>query len=448
MVDDPTTVLRRPSQHGRELGAGATIGVWTIVRPLGGGGFGSVYEVRHRETGQTSALKILHAHFVASAEMLARFDREIEVLRRLEHRNIVRLVDAGFSDDGRPYLCMELLEGEELGHVIERMGSLPPVFALQVFAPLCDAVGAAHELGIIHRDIKASNVIVCRPVHGEELGRVVLLDFGIAKLSDALLPELTASHQSLGTPSCMAPEQIHGLRVDARTDIYALGGLLFHMLTGRMPFQDSSATMTQYLHLHARRPRASTIASVSQRLDDVIVRAMAIEPSARLPDPQSLLAAVRAAMRESTVHRAVGEIDCGAILVTVEDRNAGSVLDENLLDDLEAVLPIAERFLGNLSFTLAVDLGSSALFVTSAGTPQEHVEAALAVWEKLERRRSFDPRVRVGLCVQHGVASVVGNEVQAGPLLRPATWDIPDEIEGVWVTSAIDPAAPGGKRLR
>src|SRR5204862_7759213 len=115
------------------------------------------------------------------------------------------------------------------------------------------ALATAHELGGIHRDVRAANIVACGPYTDTSFGRIVLLDFGIAKLMDAFAPELTASHQSLGTPTTMAPEQIEGRAIDARTDVYGLGVLLFYMVTGRVPFVDESPKMTQYLHLNARR---------------------------------------------------------------------------------------------------------------------------------------------------------------------------------------------------
>ncbi len=436
MSDDRTRDLggqqRRQARDDRDLAVGDRIGEWMIHGTLGGGGFGTVYEVHHAQRDQRAALKLLHAQFVSSGEMLARFEREIDVLRRLKHPNIVTLVEAGVSGDGRPYLCMELLEGEELSTLLERGGPLAPLQALAVFEPLCEALAVAHELNIIHRDIKASNVMVAP-------GRVVLLDFGIAKLSDTLAPELTASRQSLGTPSCMAPEQIHGSRVDARTDVYALGGLLFHMLTGRLPFQDSSATMTQYLHLHARRPSVSAIVPVSRRLDDVITRAMAIEPGDRFNDPRSLLAAARAAVRESMIAPVPPrEVPCVAILVSVGDRSHGTSLDTALLDDLEAVLPTAERLLVAQGFQLAVDLGTSALFVAPAATIADPVDVASKVLDQLAIRPRRDARVRIGIGVHRGEASYLALEVQPCALLRPSTWNLPDPIEGLWITGKLD----------
>jgi eukaryotic-like serine/threonine-protein kinase len=428
----------------RRLSPGEMVGDWIVARTLGGGGFGAVYEARHAETGQRIALKVLHAHLVASSEMVARFHREATVIGRLRHPSIVELVAVGVSADGRPYLAMELLDGEDLADVIRRGGPMSGQMALAVLEPVCSALATAHELGVVHRDVKASNVMVCRGAGGRR--RVVLLDFGIAKLSDALSADLTASHQSLGTPSCMAPEQVHGRTVDARTDVYALGTLAYFLLTGHMPFEDASLTMTQYLHLHARRPRVSHAAPVPERVDDVVARAMAIEPAERFSDPLSLLAALRAALRDSAPFTAVEVADAAAILVSVRDVGGG--LDEALVTDLESVLPAAERALAAAGFSLALDLGSSAVFAHHGCDGHHAIATAIAVWEELAHRRQRDPRVRIGICVHRAQATFQGAEVRSGTLLRPASWGLPDELDGVWATSAIAEGATGATRLR
>jgi eukaryotic-like serine/threonine-protein kinase len=439
-----TRRLGESDRESRPLGPGEPVGDWIVVRALGGGGFGAVYEVRHRTTDQRAALKLLHAHLVKAPAIVARFDREATAIGRLRHPNVVELIAAGLSDDGRPYFCMELLDGEDLAAAIERSGPLSAAAALAILEPLCAALAAAHELGIIHRDVKASNVMVCRPPAGQR-SRIVLLDFGIAKLSDAFV-ELTASHQSLGTPSCMAPEQVHGRPVDARTDVYGLGTLAFFLLTGQMPFWDSSLTMTQYLHLHARRPRVSVAAPVSARIDDVVARAMAIDPAERFSDPLSMLAALRAALRDTEAIAAVEVTDAAAILVTV--RETSGTLDEAVLGDLESVLPAAERALAAAGFALALDLGSSAVFARHPCSADDAVATAIAVWDQLAQRPHRDARVRIGLCVHRASATFHGTEIRAGTLLRPASWGIPDEIEGVWATSAIVEEGSHGTRLR
>lgn len=447
MVDERTRRLGAPDaeREPRRLQPGDQIDDWIVVRALGGGGFGAVYEAHHRTTGRRTALKLLHAHLVASPEMVARFHREATVIDRVRHPNIVALVAVGVSADGRPYLCMELLDGEDLAALIRRTGPMSAPQALAVLEPVCAALAAAHELGVVHRDVKASNVMVCHAAGGSR-GRIVLLDFGIAKLSDALAGDLTASHQALGTPACMAPEQVRGRAVDARADVYALGTLAFFLLTGRMPFEDPSLTMTQYLHLHARRPRVSLSAPVPPRLDDVVARAMAIQPAERFSDPLSLLAALRAALRDTAPIAAVEVADAAAILVTVRD--AGGGLDEALLTDLEAVLPAAERALSTAGFALALDLGSSAVFAHHGCDAHHAVATALAVWDQLAQRRHRDPRVRIGICVHRAPATFHGAEIRSGTLLRPASWGIPDELDGVWASAAITPGATNPTRLR
>jgi serine/threonine-protein kinase len=446
MVDQRTRRLARPDASDRDRGSrepapGEPVDDWIIVRAIGDGGFGAVYEARHRATGQRVALKLLHAHLVAAPEIVARFHREATVIDRLRHPGIVELIAVGVAA-GRPYLCMELLDGEDLAALVRRAGPMSGPQALAVLDPVCAALAAAHELGVIHRDVKASNVMVCRGAGGAR--RVVLLDFGIAKLSDALAGELTASHQSLGTPSCMAPEQVHGRAVDARCDVYGLGTLAYFLLTGHMPFEDPSLTMTQYLHLHARRPRVSAAAPVPPRVDDVVARAMAIEPAERFSDPLSLLAAFRAALRDTAPIAAVEVDDAAAILVTVRD--AGGGLDEALLTDLEAVLPAAERALAAAGFALALDLGASAVFAHPACDADRAVATAIAVWDELARRRHRDPRVRVAICVHRAPAAFHGTEIRSGSLLQPASWGIPDDLDGVWATAAVTGAAP--TRLR
>jgi eukaryotic-like serine/threonine-protein kinase len=427
-VDDDHVPTRRVRSDvlAERYEPGARVGSWIIGGKLGGGGFGAVYEALHYATRQPAALKILHAHLIGS-EMTARFEREVQVLRRLRHPNVVEIVDAGSDDAGRPYLCMERLRGQDLGTLLQNRHHFAPEAVHQILDPLCDAIAAAHDLGIIHRDLKASNVFIC------EDARVVLLDFGIAKLVDAIAPELTASHESLGTPGSMAPEQIQSQSVDARTDVYALGGLLFHLLVGKLPFQDPSDTMTQYLHLHARRPLASSLVQVSSAVDDVITRAMAIEPGHRFADIRTFAATARSALRESS-RPAPQTRDYAAIYVAIRDVSSGE-LDEALLADLEAVLPAAERALAERGFSLALDLGTSALFIAPeasgvASSTAAEVSAALA------HRTGRDPRVRVGIAVHRGMATVNGARIEPCALLRAETWGMPDVLDGVWVSPA------------
>jgi serine/threonine-protein kinase len=453
MADKGTDVIDRAAVRAldaaasRELRAGEAIRDWAIESKLADGGFGTVYVARHRRSGDRAALKLLHRHLVAAMDVVARFDREVEVIRRLAHPNIVRLVDAGVADDGRPYLCTELLDGDDLHRMLARRGKLSPTDLLAVLDPICEAVAYANDAGVIHRDIKASNAIACRTADGE-LGRVVLVDFGIAKLLDSFATELTLTAMPVGTPTCMAPEQIHGTRVDARTDVYALGVLMFHLLTGERAFYDPSPTMTQYLHLHAKRPRASELVPMPSRLDDIIIRAMAIDPASRYATARELLADARAAVRASAFYPTFQDTEAAAIMATVTARGGAAVngsFDAALLADLEAAMPELERVLGASGFQLTVDLGSTALFAARV-SGDAAVSAAVAAWHQL-RLTPRHPRLQIGLCVHAGDLIYAGGELQPSPLLRPATWGVAEAAEGVWITHAIDAAARGGKRV-
>jgi hypothetical protein len=222
--------------------------------------------------------------------------------------------------------------------------------------------------------------------------------------------------------------------------------LLYHMITGRIPFDDPSPTMMQYLHSHARRPRPSAIAPTLMPFDDVIVRAMALEPGQRYADARSMLDAARSALHGSSAMPARSIADAVAILVSVRDRDASSALDDALLLDLEVVLPVAERILIARGFALAGDFGSSALFVTrDAGV--DPIAAARAIWADLERGPSRNPRVQIGVCVHRGPVLFDGSEARSGPLLQPATWPCSDSVDGVWVTAAIDASVATATRI-
>jgi serine/threonine-protein kinase len=277
-----------------DLPVGTRIGDWTLGEALGTGGFASL----HRATdpgGRAAAIKVLHAEHATTTAAAARFLREVAIIRRIAHPNLVEIYDAGQLADGRPYYAMELLHGMDLAEHLATQGRLAPGPALAVLEPLCSALSAAHELGVVHRDLKAANVFLDRSSGAE---RVVLLDFGIAKLPEAA--DLTASRQILGSPASMAPEQLRGAPVDLRTDVYGLGALAYHMLTGQLPFDDASVTVIQYLHQYASRPAPSSLARVPAALDELVTRAMSVEPADRPASALAFAAAFRAALATPT----------------------------------------------------------------------------------------------------------------------------------------------------
>lgn len=255
---------------------------------VGEGGFGQVWHAT-AEAGDVVAIKILHLELVRSTDAMRRFERELEAIQRLRHPNVVRALDHGELADGRPYLVLEYVEGPSLRDVIHDRGMLPPHEMLAILAPLCEALAVAHDAGLVHRDVKASNVILA-----DGGARPVLLDFGLVKLIDDAGPGLTSSRSMLGTPAAMAPEQLRGGAVDARTDVYALGLVAFHMLTGQPAFGGGPGVVQSYLQVHAPRPRPSSKVDLDPAIDEPIMRALMPEPSARFADARDFAAALRA----------------------------------------------------------------------------------------------------------------------------------------------------------
>ena len=221
-------------------------GKYELVRLVGKGGMGSVFEVRHLRIGRRLALKTLHASYTENSEMVARFVREAQAAAAIGSQHIVEVTDAGETEDGTPFLVMEYLEGKDLSTVLDESGKLDIDRAVSFVLQLCVGLAAAHSQGIIHRDLKPSNLVVVRRPDGSEWIKV--LDFGVAKVRESLppsspekTPDLTQSSATLGTPYYMAPEQAWGSKnATTHSDIYAAGVILFDVHFPR-PAASSSA---------------------------------------------------------------------------------------------------------------------------------------------------------------------------------------------------------------
>ncbi len=438
-AQSPTMPLGPGRAGGGSEAVSGAVGEWRIEGKIAEGGFGTVYAVTHVTSGAPGALKLLHPHLVDSEATVARLLREAEVLARLRHPNVVELLAAGV-DGGRPFIVMERLVGVDLGSELALRGRVAPADALALIEPVCAALALAHEHGIIHRDVKASNVFLCAGTPR----RVVLLDFGIARVAGAT--DLTMSRQVVGTPASMAPEQIQGGAVDERCDVYGLGVLTYHLLVGRMPFEESSLTMAEYLHLHARRPRVSASAPVAGELDEVVARAMAIDPAARHPGPLAYLAALRGAIVAEAARPARAGAVPGILVAAVARPEQ---LDERGLDDLEELVPAASRALAAHDFRLALDLGDAALFVPArAGTDGATAcAAACAAFDLVAARPGAVPGVTVAMAVHLDMLELAGDHILGGALADPARWPVAAERPGV-VASAAALDAPGSRVLR
>ncbi|MBX3160153.1 MAG: serine/threonine protein kinase [Deltaproteobacteria bacterium] len=282
-----------------------------LDRLIGEGGFGQVWHAHRVTDRSTVAIKVLHLELVRSIDALTRFQRELDATERLEHPNVVRALGHGTLDDGRPFLVLEYIEGPSLREVIQERGAIPPAEMLEILGPLCHALGVAHAAGLVHRDVKASNVILAR---GGDRPRPVLLDFGLVKLLDQVGPNLTSSRSMLGTPAAMAPEQMRGQPVDARTDVYALGLLVYHMLTGQPAFGGAPGVVQSYLQVHGPRPRPSAKVDIDPAIDAPVAKALAPEPDQRFPTAPAFLEALRAVISPA----ASGGIPVAVVALYVE----------------------------------------------------------------------------------------------------------------------------------
>ncbi|HEX8794762.1 MAG TPA: serine/threonine-protein kinase, partial [Polyangiaceae bacterium] len=254
-------------------------GRFRVEREVGRGGVGIVYRAHDDMSGQPVALKIIALPGVDAGEE-ARFRREGRILAGLHHANIVRVVAFGQLEEGQPYVAMEWLEGEDLAQRQKR-APLELSKSLRIAADVCDALAAAHAAGVVHRDVKPSNVILVGSAPGQPGPYLVkLVDFGVAAAEDA---KLTRTGAIVGTPAYMAPEQARGDgEIDARADLYALGATLFEMITGRPPHVGPTPIAILARLVTTPAPRlAEVFVDAPARLDDLMARLLSTAPNER-----------------------------------------------------------------------------------------------------------------------------------------------------------------------
>jgi serine/threonine-protein kinase len=267
-------MIDEPPMTG-DLLPGAMVGEYRVDKKIGEGGMGSVYSATHPMIGKRAAIKVISTALGTDASAVARFVQEARSVNQIGHPNIVDVFAFGELPDGRNYFVMEYLQGESLAERVQRV-AMPLGEAIEILDQIADALEAAHEKQIVHRDLKPDNVYLAAVRGGRTL--VKLLDFGIAKLAVADGPgsggvQKTRTGMMMGTPGYLSPEQARGKNVDHRTDVYALGCMVFEVVTGRLPFVADNAMDIVLMHMTAQAPKASEIwPEIPPQLDQCISR--------------------------------------------------------------------------------------------------------------------------------------------------------------------------------
>jgi eukaryotic-like serine/threonine-protein kinase len=320
------------------LPAGTEIGSYRLQAAMFEGGFSTVYRAVHLPTGKTVAMKVLRPHLVASSLAIERFWREAEAVNRISHPGIVELFECGEVAPGRPFIVMEWLDGRDLGAELRARGRFSALETVAIIEQIGSALDAAHRAGVIHRDLKAENVVV---IPEGSWFRVKLLDFGIAKLLDDLADPhsgLTQSGIMLGTPATMAPEQFRGKTAGERTDVYAIGILLYQLLVGKLPFVAANSIELEEMHLHAAPPRASDHVAIPAALEAVMLRCLEKEPARRYASVETVLADLRRSVQSSRREQPA-QANRSAIGIYVEIRPVQDGADgEETFDAMEHAL--------------------------------------------------------------------------------------------------------------
>jgi serine/threonine-protein kinase len=268
--------------------SGAHVGSYVLCRELGKGAMATVYEARHVQLGKRVALKSMHPHLAADATSAARFLREGKAAAQIHHPHVVDVFDVG-THEGVPFLVMELLDGADLAAMLHERGTLRLRELVDVMIPVLSAVQAAHAVGVIHRDVKPSNVVLAKRDDGTV--SPTILDFGISKVQNEVIErDLTASEVLLGTVHYMSPEQTRGGRnASALSDQYALGVMLYECATGVKPFSGNTPYALMHAIVSARVTAPSALGpELPRAFDDIVLRAMHRDPSKRFASVREL----------------------------------------------------------------------------------------------------------------------------------------------------------------
>jgi eukaryotic-like serine/threonine-protein kinase len=293
-VPTPLTVTTLAADVSQDIGTDRRVarvvgGRYQITGLIASGGMGEVFQAHDRVLDRTVALKVLRAGLGSDADFVERFRKEATIAGRLSHPNIVQVYDFGQSDDGSAYMAMELVEGQNLREVLTASGRLRPTVAARIATQVCGALEAARKAGLVHRDIKPENILLTAD------GQVKVADFGLSRTMAE--SRATQAGVLLGTAHYVAPEQVEGKESDHRADLFALGVVLFEMLTGQTPFTGDTPLIVAYQRVREDVPKPSgRIAGVPPALDEIVRRATARDPSNRYASASEMGEALRVAV--------------------------------------------------------------------------------------------------------------------------------------------------------
>jgi serine/threonine protein kinase/tetratricopeptide (TPR) repeat protein len=273
-------------------------GRYRVLELIGSGGMGTVYKALDLELEEIVALKTLRRELMDAPGALERFRREVKLARKVTHRSIARVFDTG-EHEREKFLTMEYVHGRSLGSLLDERGALTPAEAVTIGGAIAEGLAAAHAAGVVHRDLKPDNVLL------EDGGRVVLTDFGVARAIAATDARATSAGGIVGTPAYMAPEQVDGSEVDGRTDLYALGVVLFEMLSGALPFDgETPLSLAAARLVRAPKDLGAMRPDLPSRLVDVVRRAMARSPVDRFATAEALGGALASSVTTTSLVRA------------------------------------------------------------------------------------------------------------------------------------------------
>ncbi len=344
-------------------------GRYHIQELLGEGGMGIVYRAVHTTLGKPLAIKVLRPEVSRNEEILARFRQEAQSASAIGNQHIIDISDFGVLPDGSTYFVMEFLSGQSLTDALGQ-GKLPPERSINIAKQLCNALGAAHDIGVVHRDLKPDNVQLVE--RGGDKDFVKVLDFGIAKVGGAS-SKLTQAGQVFGTPHYMSPEQCAGTSVDHRTDVYALGVILYEMATGTVPFDADNlmGILTKHLYENPLPPREfDPPAGVPPALEAVIMKALSKKPDMRYQSMSELASDLDMAASGATPKAVIEAVDRGsASPAALQAAERPSVTVGLPSQEIRIKKPLTPVFLG-IGAVLLLGAGALVMFSGDKSSPQ------------------------------------------------------------------------------